>query len=116
MGLTEGTQTAHDRSLRVLDALLAGEASGNDSEHDRKQVFGPMLNFACQQFLPNLGLFPVTDVADDLEGADDLPCSIPYGRYAKRDINQTPILALADGLIVVDALAASKLVQNFHFL
>ena len=105
MGLSQRRETADDCGLGILDALFAGKAPGNVGQHNREQVPGAMLNFACQHLLPSLGLLFIADVTGDLGGADDFPCWILHGRYRQRNVNEISVLALADGLVVVDALA-----------
>src|SRR3546814_9000533 len=68
-----------------------------------------MVHLAQQQLLLLLRLGVLGDVAGDLRGADDRPVGRPDWRDRQRDRDQAAVLALAQGLEVVHALALANL-------
>ena len=56
------------------------------------------------------------DVAGDLRGADDPPVDVADRRHGQRDRHQRSVLAAADGLEVVEAIAAANAGQRLVFL
>src|SRR3546814_2911967 len=71
-----------------------------------------MVHLAQQQLLLLLRLGVFGDVAGDLRGADDRPVGRPDWRDRQRDRDQAAVLALAQGLEVVHALALANLGED----
>src|SRR5215468_11660388 len=57
-----------------------------------------------------------SDIACDFRGGDDRSIGGADRRYGQRDGNTAAILGDADGVEVIDALAAPQLVQDLQFL
>jgi hypothetical protein len=71
-----------------------------------------VLEFPEEQGLLLLRPSALGDVAGDLRGADDPPLAVPERRYRERDLDQRAVLAAADGLVVLDALAAPDALED----
>jgi len=77
----------------------------------------PRLPLALKQPLALLlGALAVGDVARDLRRADDLAARPADGRDRERDVDARPVLADADGLVVLDALAADEAREDGRLL
>ncbi len=63
-----------------------------------------------------LAPFVLSYVASDFRCADDFALSISDWRNGQGNVNQTPILALPNGFIVFDALAAPNSLHDRLFL
>src|SRR5262249_46393947 len=75
----------------------------------------PVLDLASQQLLPGLGLPSLADITRDLGGAKDLARRIFHRRYGERYVHESAVLALANGLIMVDVRAAQASIENAGF-
>jgi hypothetical protein len=74
---------------------------------------GERLGLLAQRLL---GRLPLGDVAGDLRGADDAPVGGPDGRDRQRDVYERAVLAAADGLVVLDALARADAREDGRLL
>src|SRR5262249_47918684 len=80
--------------------------------HYGEEVLGAMLDLAGQQLLPSRRLFALGDVTRNLGCANHLAIRIQYRRDAERNVDKAAIFALADGLVVFDALPAPNAVED----
>src|SRR5580700_3857531 len=72
------------------------------------------LNFDAVALM--FGLFARGDVAGDLRGADDDAVRVLDRRHAQRNGKLAAVLALADGLVMVETLAATNAGENLRLL
>src|ERR1700686_3364652 len=63
-----------------------------------------------------LGLFARGDVASDLRRADDNTMRVPDRRDAERNRKPAAVFALADRLVVIEAVAAADALEDLRFL
>src|SRR4051812_32737344 len=75
-----------------------------------------MVQFMDQRLLEALGPPSFGDVTSDLRGPDDHALCVPDRRDRQRYLNQTAILAAANGLEMIDPLAAAQAFENPWFL
>jgi hypothetical protein len=71
-----------------------------------------MLDLGDQKLLPFLRPPAFGNVSSNL----DPTFGILDRRYRQRDLDQAPILAPSEGLVVVDARATTDALENFRFL
>jgi len=79
MCLRERLQAAHSNLLRVVDALPAHKASGDDRLHHGEQILGSMVQLTGQQILTGLRLLALRDVTSNLRCADDVAIGTLHG-------------------------------------
>src|ERR1700680_429916 len=72
------------------------------------------LNFDAVALM--FGLFARGDVAGDLRGADDDAVRVLDRRDAERNRDPAAVLALADRLVVIKAVAVLNAIEDFRFL
>src|SRR5258706_275678 len=80
--------------------------------HRCQDVFGSVLGLARENIDLRLAPLVLGNVTDNLRGADDLSLRIFDRRDGQRDVYQTPVLTLADGFVMFDALAPSKALDD----
>src|SRR5260221_589210 len=80
--------------------------------HRCQDVFRSVLGLARENRDLRLAPLALGNVTDNLRGADDLSLRIFDRRDGQRDVYQTPVLTLADGFVMFDALAASDASYN----
>src|SRR5260370_491485 len=80
--------------------------------HRCQDVFGSVLGLARENIDLRLAPLVLGNVTDNLRGADDLSLRIFDRRDGQRDVYQTPVLTLADGFVMFDALAPSNAFNN----
>lgn len=79
---------------------------------DGDQIPGAVFHLAQKQFLLLLHAFSFGDVAGDLRGADHAAFPILDRRHSDRQIDEASVLALPDGLVVLQAVSASNFFQD----
>ena len=87
-------------------------ASVDRCRNGGEQVLQPALALAQL----GLELLAIRNVARDLRSTDDPSRFVEHGRDRKRDVDETAVLAPADGLEVIDPLAAPDARKNLGLL
>src|SRR6185437_8752720 len=111
-----GERVQARRKRRALFLGCRAEGLSRDRLHGAKRVLDPVLDFIEQQFSRRLGLLALGNVAGDFRGADDAPFRFPDRRQGQRDVYLRAVLALANGLIVLNAVASPNALENAGFL
>src|SRR5262249_44196505 len=81
-----------------------------------KNIIGSMLSFPSERDGVLVIPFTLRNVPGDFRRPYDLAVSISDGRDHQRNIDQAPILVLADGFVVVNALPGLDTAKNRVFL
>ena len=84
--------------------------------HCHQDVLCSMLGLAREIDNLRLAPFALSYVANNFRCADDFALGVSERRNGQRNVNQTPMLALPNGFIMVDALAASDTLNDRIFL
>src|SRR5262249_14718298 len=116
MGLGESADARIERASRLFGIVSPGKGLMRNRDDRRERILDAMAELGDEQIALFLGPLPIGDVAGNLGGADDSATEVPHRRYGEGDIDQAAILPAADGLVVVDALAAAKAGKNLGLL
>src|SRR5271170_6166284 len=74
-----------------------------------------MIHLPEQQILPLFRPFALGNVTRNFGRADDIAAEVSDWRNGQRDINEAAVLALSDGLVVVDPLTATDAFEDSGF-
>src|SRR5580700_5825034 len=80
------------------------------------ELFAELAQLAFDAVALMFGLFARGDVAGDLRGADDNTVRVLDRRDAERHRKAAAVLALADRLVVIEAVAAPDAFEDFWLL
>src|SRR5205809_1240282 len=110
MNIRERLNAPFDHRFEPIGRL--GLSKMHSRLYRRQNVFGSVLRLACEQRDLRLTAFTFGNVTGDLRRADDLTLKVSNRRDGQRNIYQAPMLALTNGLIVIDALTASDALKD----
>src|SRR6185437_1737375 len=105
MDLSERTDASLDQSLEIIRRI--GMRTTHRCLHGGQNVFRSMLCLTREIDDLRLAAFAFRYVASDFRCPDDFALGVSDRRDGQRNVDQTPILALANGFIVFDALSAT---------
>ena len=72
-----------------------------------------MVHFPKQELLPSLGPLAFRDVTGDFRGADDFAFLVFDRRNGEGNVNETPVLALPNRLVMIDTLALADPLEEW---
>src|SRR5260370_981768 len=110
MDVRECLNASFDRRLEPIGRLGLSKMHGR--LYRRQDVFRSVLGLARENRDLRLAPLVLGNVTDNLRGADDLSLRIFDRRDGQRDVYQTPVLTLADGFVMFDALAAPNALDD----
>jgi hypothetical protein len=93
-----------------------------EAGYDLQVVLDAMVDLLKQHFLlverlpQKFGLLAVPYVVRERPQAGDGPCRVPDRRQVDRDLDDGPVLALANGFLMVDAFAVGRPAKRLAFL
>ena len=104
---------------RVFDKLRdAGRVAGAQSQNadrEREQIFDAMVHFPKEKLLPLMRPLGCGDVTGDFRGGDDLAFFVFDRRNGEGNIDEAPVLALSNRLVVMDSFAAADPFEDKGF-
>ena len=112
MRLRQRRQSISHRRRQGLRRCRGAGAQAHHAAGERKQVLDAVVHLSEEQPLLVFRSPALRDFAGDLGCADDLACRVSERRDRQGNVDQSPVLALADGVIVLDALAATNALQD----
>jgi hypothetical protein len=114
MDLCECVNAPFDQFLEVVSRTGMGKT--HRRLHGGQDVLCAVFGLAREIDNLRLAPFALRYVASDFRCADDFSLSVPDRRNGQRNVDQTPMLALPNGFIVFDALAAPDSLNDPFFL
>src|SRR5262245_51544444 len=80
--------------------------------YSRQHVLGPVFGLTGEDGDLRFAPFALGDIAGNFRRADDFAVKILNGRNRQRNVDQASVLALANSLIMLDALTAPNTFEN----
>jgi hypothetical protein len=114
MDLCERINALFDQFLEVISRT--GMRKTHCRLHGSQDVLCAVFGLAREIDDLSLAPFALSYVASDFRCADDFSLGVPDRRNGQRNVDQTPMLALPNGFIVFDALAAPDSLNDPFFL
>jgi hypothetical protein len=114
MDICEGLNTSLDCFLETIGRV--GLRETHHRLHIRQQIFSSVFCLPIENRNLRFDPLPVSNVAGNLRSAEDSPFGAHDRRDGQRNIDQPSVLALANGLIMLNALAAPDKLQNYVIL
>src|SRR5271163_559124 len=94
-------------SGEIQDVPRRAAAQAHDGDRQGEQVLDAMIHLPEQQVLPLLRPSALSNVTGNFGCADDIAAGVSDWRNGQRNVDETPVIALSDGFVVLDPLAAA---------
>lgn len=97
---------------KLRDAARVAAAQSQNADCEREQILDAMVHFPKQELLPFLRALGLRDVTGDFRGAYDFASLIFDRRNGEGNIDEAPVLALSNRLVMIDTLAPADTFED----